>query len=52
MLQANNLAKGGSLYNAVVDEYSILNEDGLRYEDEFVKHKILDVVIYIYLDIA
>lgn len=50
MLQANNLAKGGSLYNAVVvDEYSILNEDGLRYEDEFVKHKILDAVGDLYL---
>ena len=44
-LQANNLAKGGSLDNAIVlDDYSILNADGLRYEDEFVRHKILDAV--------
>lgn len=45
MLQANNLALGGSLKNAVVlDDYRVINEDGLRYEDEFVKHKILDAV--------
>jgi UDP-3-O-[3-hydroxymyristoyl] N-acetylglucosamine deacetylase len=44
-LRAKNLALGGSLDNAVVvDDYRILNEDGLRYEDEFVKHKILDAV--------
>lgn len=44
-LRANNLALGGSLDNAVVlDEYKIINEDGLRYQDEFVKHKILDAV--------
>lgn len=44
-LRANNLALGGSLDNAVVlDEYRIINEDGLRYQDEFVKHKILDAV--------
>jgi len=50
MLQANNLAKGGSLHNAVVmDDYRIINEDGLRYEDEFVKHKILDAVGDLYL---
>jgi UDP-3-O-[3-hydroxymyristoyl] N-acetylglucosamine deacetylase len=42
-LRANNLALGGSMENAVVlDEYRVLNPDGLRYEDEFVKHKILD----------
>ncbi len=44
-LRANNLALGGSLDNAVVlDEYKVMNEDGLRYKDEFVKHKILDAV--------
>ncbi len=44
-LQANSLALGGSLDNAiVVDDYRILNEDGLRYRDEFVKHKILDAI--------
>lgn len=49
-LRAANLALGGSLDNAVVvDHYRILNEDGLRYEDEFVKHKILDAVGDLYL---
>jgi UDP-3-O-[3-hydroxymyristoyl] N-acetylglucosamine deacetylase len=49
-LRARNLALGGSLDNAVVvDDYRILNEDGLRYEDEFVKHKILDAVGDLYL---
>ena len=49
-LRANNLALGGSLDNAiVVDEYRVLNEDGLRYEDEFVKHKILDAIGDLYL---
>ncbi len=44
-LRARNLALGGSLDNAIViDEYRILNEDGLRYQDEFVRHKILDAV--------
>lgn len=44
-LRANNLALGGSLDNAVVlDDYRVINEDGLRYKDEFVKHKILDAV--------
>ena len=44
-LKQNGLAKGGSLDNAiVVDEFRILNEDGLRYEDEFVRHKILDFI--------
>ena len=46
----NQLALGGSLDNAVVvDEYRVLNEDGLRYEDEFVKHKILDAIGDLYL---
>lgn len=49
-LRELNLALGGSLDNAVVvDDYRILNEDGLRYEDEFVKHKILDAIGDIYL---
>jgi UDP-3-O-[3-hydroxymyristoyl] N-acetylglucosamine deacetylase len=49
-LKANNLALGGSLANAVVlDEFKVINEDGLRYEDEFVKHKILDAVGDLYL---
>ena|SRR5690554_2546040 len=49
-LRANNLALGGSVDNAiVVDEDSVLNEDGLRYEDEFVKHKILDAIGDLYL---
>ncbi|OHV12221.1 UDP-3-O-acyl-N-acetylglucosamine deacetylase [Kushneria phosphatilytica] len=44
-LRSQNLALGGSLDNAiVVDEYRILNEDGLRYEDEFVRHKVLDAI--------
>ncbi|QKT03040.1 UDP-3-O-acyl-N-acetylglucosamine deacetylase [Ectothiorhodospiraceae bacterium 2226] len=50
VLRANNLALGGSLDNAVVvDDFRILNEDGLRYEDEFVKHKILDAIGDLYL---
>lgn len=49
-LRAMNLARGASLDNAVaVDEFRVLNEDGLRYEDEFVKHKILDAVGDLYL---
>ena len=41
---------GSSLENAVgIDDYQILNEDGLRYEDEFVKHKLLDVIGDLYL---
>jgi UDP-3-O-[3-hydroxymyristoyl] N-acetylglucosamine deacetylase len=49
-LQAANLALGASLDNAVgIDDYRILNEDGLRYEDEFVKHKILDAIGDMYL---
>lgn len=49
-LRANDLAKGGSLDNAVVvDDYRVLNEDGLRFEDEFVKHKVLDAIGDLYL---
>lgn len=44
-LQANGLARGGSLSNAiVVDEFSILNPEGLRFPDEFVRHKLLDTL--------
>jgi len=49
-LRSMNLALGGSVDNAiVVDDYKILNEDGLRYEDEFVKHKVLDAIGDLYL---
>jgi len=49
-LRENNLALGGSLDNAVVmDDYRVLNEDGLRYQDEFVKHKVLDAIGDLYL---
>ena len=49
-LRSRNLALGGSMENAiVVDDYRILNEDGLRYEDEFVKHKVLDAIGDLYL---
>lgn len=49
-LRARNLALGGSMDNAVVvDDYRILNDDGLRYEDEFVKHKVLDAIGDLYL---
>ena len=49
-LRAQNLALGGSLDNAVVvDDFRVLNDDGLRYEDEFVKHKILDAIGDLYL---
>lgn len=49
-LRSKGLARGGSMDNAiVVDEYQVLNEDGLRYEDEFVKHKILDAIGDLYL---
>jgi UDP-3-O-[3-hydroxymyristoyl] N-acetylglucosamine deacetylase len=49
-LQMMNLARGASLDNAIaIDDYRILNEDGLRYEDEFVKHKILDAIGDLYL---
>ncbi|HEX7342489.1 MAG TPA: UDP-3-O-acyl-N-acetylglucosamine deacetylase [Rhodanobacteraceae bacterium] len=50
MLREHNLVLGGSMDNAVVlDDYRVLNEDGLRYEDEFVKHKILDAIGDLYL---
>lgn len=50
MLRERNLALGGSLDNAVVvDDYRVLNEDGLRYDDEFVKHKVLDAIGDLYL---
>jgi UDP-3-O-[3-hydroxymyristoyl] N-acetylglucosamine deacetylase len=50
MLRSRNLALGGTLDNAIVlDEFRVLNEDGLRYEDEFVKHKILDAIGDLYL---
>lgn len=49
-LRANNLALGCSLNNVIVlDDYRIINEDGLRYDDELVKHKILDAVGDMYL---
>ena len=50
MLRERNLALGGSMDNSIVlDDYRVLNEDGLRYEDEFVKHKILDAIGDLYL---
>ncbi len=50
MLRERNLALGGSMDNAIVlDDYRVLNQDGLRYEDEFVKHKILDAIGDLYL---
>ncbi len=49
-LRGMGLARGGSLENAIVmDEYRILNADGLRYENEFVRHKILDAIGDLYL---
>ena len=49
-LREQSLILGGSIENAVVvDEERVLNEDGLRYEDEFVKHKILDAIGDLYL---
>lgn len=49
-LREQNLAQGGSLDNAVVvDEYRVLNDEGLRHEDEFVRHKILDAIGDLYL---
>ena len=49
-MRAQGLALGGSLDNAIVmDEYRVLNTDGLRYEDEFVKHKLLDAIGDLYL---
>lgn len=49
-LRSNELALGGSLDNAIVmDDYRVLNEDGLRFQDEFVRHKVLDAVGDLYL---
>jgi hypothetical protein len=50
MMRANGLGLGGGLDNAIVmDDYRVLNSDGLRYDDEFVKHKILDAMGDLYL---
>ncbi len=50
-LRQNNLALGGSLDNAVVlDKYRVLNDKGLRYKDEFVRHKVLDAIGDLYLE--
>jgi UDP-3-O-[3-hydroxymyristoyl] N-acetylglucosamine deacetylase len=50
MMRANGLAMGGGLDNAIVmDDYKVLNSDGLRYDDEFVKHKILDAMGDLYI---
>ena len=50
MLRSHGLALGGSLDNAIVmDEFRVLNSDGLRYDDEFVKHKVLDAIGDLYL---
>ena len=49
-LRSNNLGLGASLDNVVaLDEYRVVNHDGLRYDDEFVRHKILDAVGDLYL---
>ena len=49
-LRSKGLARGGSMDNAIViDDYKVLNNDGLRYEDEFVKHKVLDAMGDLYL---
>jgi UDP-3-O-[3-hydroxymyristoyl] N-acetylglucosamine deacetylase len=49
-LRSNGLALGGSMENAIVmDEYRVLNSEGLRYSDEFVKHKLLDAIGDLYL---
>ncbi len=49
-LRAHNLALGGSLENAIVlDQYRMLNKDSLRYDDEFVKHKVLDAIGDLYM---
>ena len=50
MMRANGLALGGGMDNAIVmDDFKVLNSDGLRYNDEFVKHKILDAMGDLYL---
>ncbi len=49
-LRSNGLARGGSLDNAIVlDEYRVINADGLRYDDEFAKHKVLDAIGDLYM---
>jgi UDP-3-O-[3-hydroxymyristoyl] N-acetylglucosamine deacetylase len=49
-MRERNLGLGGSMDNAIVlDEYRVLNDDGLRYADEFVRHKILDAIGDLYL---
>ena len=49
-LRSNGLARGGSLDNAIVlDEYRVINADGLRYSDEFAKHKVLDAIGDLYM---
>jgi UDP-3-O-[3-hydroxymyristoyl] N-acetylglucosamine deacetylase len=49
-MRERNLGLGGSMDNAIVlDDYRVLNDDGLRYADEFVRHKILDAVGDLYL---
>ncbi len=49
-MRDRNLALGGSLDNAIVlDEYRVINDDGLRFDDEFVRHKILDAIGDLYL---
>ena len=49
-LRTSGLALGGSLDNAIVmDEFRVLNADGLRFQDEFVKHKVLDAIGDLYL---
>jgi UDP-3-O-[3-hydroxymyristoyl] N-acetylglucosamine deacetylase len=50
LLRENNLALGASVDNAIaLDDYRVINEDGLRYEDEFVRHKVLDAIGDLYL---
>ena len=50
MMRSDGLALGGGMDNAIVmDDYRVLNADGLRYDDEFVKHKILDAMGDLYL---
>ena len=50
LLRRNNLALGGSVHNAIViDDYKVINEEGVRFQDEFVKHKILDAIGDLYL---
>ena len=50
LLRKSNLALGGSVSNAIViDDYKVINEEGVRFQDEFVKHKILDAIGDLYL---